>query len=90
MADLAGPLRSLRDSLHALLIRIGDDPGRSNRVTGSILKVNQLLIDGATGDDGVSNHLRQLTERIAALKPGTGGKFDAVMGELETVLTSLG
>ncbi|WP_108810183.1 hypothetical protein [Sphingorhabdus sp. Alg231-15] len=89
MVELAGPLLSMRDSLHILLARVGSNYAQSDRVTRAIFKVNSLLQNLATGTSADIVKLRVVTENIALFTPQEAAAFDLLFDEIEKVLADL-
>ena len=90
MADLDGALRSLRDTLHSLLARVGEDFNIADRVTRAHLKVNAILMNSPNeAPDAKLSKLRKLTEALAQLGLSDKTELDAQLGALETLLADL-
>lgn len=90
MAELDGALRSLRDTLHSLLARVGEDFPLADRVTRSILKTNAILMNGPnSGAEASLSELRQLTEELARLGIKDKAKLKATLNQLEAFLSDL-
>jgi hypothetical protein len=90
MADLDGALRSLRDTLHSLLARVGEDFNIADRVTRAHLKVNAILMNSPNeAPDAKLSKLRNLTEALARLGLSDKPKLNAQLGALETLLADL-
>jgi hypothetical protein len=90
MVSLDGALRSLRDTLHSLMARVGEDFALADRVARSILKTNAILMNAPnSGAETILSELRELTEELARLGIKDKAKLNAALNQLEAFLSDL-
>ena len=90
MADLEGPLLSLRNDIHVVTGRFIDDNDRADRANRSRFRINEILSrEDMTGTDAQVQDLRSASDKIAPVKNGQNKLFDNAMTTVENALRPL-
>jgi hypothetical protein len=90
MADLEGPLLSLRNDIHVVTGRFIDDNIRADRANRSRFRINEILLrEDMTGTDRQVEDLRSASDKIAPVKSGQNKLFDDAMDKVVEALRPL-